>query len=380
MDSIPAPIAGGLLLSFATSTLLAHQGRILGCSGVTHSTLEHVVRTTLNNSSSSSSREEEGQAWKVASVLGLVAGGIALSHCRGALELVVGQPIFDHPATAVSLVGLLRPILAGFAVGLGTKLAKGCTSGHFLIGFARLSKRSIAATLTFFPTALLTARSIPYPSTNTTDLRVVGGVARLDLSQLTPEVAALVVVPFATLFLLDRIFLTTTRTTSKTTTTTTTTTTTRRRRRIALVVEAFTLSFVFSIGLALTGMLRPSKVLSFFYVPIASSSLLPPWDPSLAFVALGGLVPNFVAWTSSIRHQTKPTKRDTWDVPTSTKVDLKLLSGSVLFGIGWGLMGICPGPMLVGLGAREGGKNLATFASSFAAASYAAAAAAASFA
>ena len=122
MDGIPAPLVGGLLLSFATSSLLIDQGRILGCSGVAHATQAASTKRLLSlfSTNDTSKREADGkdESWKTASVLGLVAGGFALSSLRQPLELLVGQPIFDG---AVS--GLLRPILSGLAVGVGTKVS-----------------------------------------------------------------------------------------------------------------------------------------------------------------------------------------------------------------------------------------------------------------
>jgi hypothetical protein len=180
---------------------------------------------------------------------------------------------------------------------------------------ARFSKRSIAATLTFFPAAFLTARlySFPLPSL------MNASIAYLNLSYLTTPVATLFLVPIATSLFVHRIL----------------------SPRLANLAQSFSLSFIFSLGLALTGMLRPSKVLSFFYVPIStsfatSSYHLPPWDPSLALVALGGLVPNILAWRGLAKDRATPKKRGKWDIPTGGKIDKKLIFGSALFGIGWG--------------------------------------------
>lgn len=121
MDGLPAPLAGGLLLSFATSSLLIDQGRILGCSGVAHATQAASTKRLLSlfsTNSSSSDTNGKDESWKTASVLGLVAGGYALSSLRGPLELLVGQPIFDG-----AVHGMLRPLIAGLAVGFGTKVS-----------------------------------------------------------------------------------------------------------------------------------------------------------------------------------------------------------------------------------------------------------------
>ena len=119
MEAIPAPLAGGLLLSFATSLALLDQGRILGCSGIAHSTTDKLVSTFSPATSSTTGNGSKGaDGWKVASFLGLVAGGFAIGQLRTPIELLVGQSVLDPPT-----VGLLRPLVAGLTVGLGTKVS-----------------------------------------------------------------------------------------------------------------------------------------------------------------------------------------------------------------------------------------------------------------
>ncbi|GJN94421.1 hypothetical protein Rhopal_007501-T1 [Rhodotorula paludigena] len=120
-------------------------------------------------------------------------------------------------------------------------------------------------------------------------------------------------------------------------------------------------------------MTSPSKVISFFYVPLpVPSALAVPagaaWDPSLAMVALGGLLPNMLVW-QKIKGWKKPLKREVWNVPRGGNVDGKLLAGAALFGVGWGLMGICPGPLfaVLGAGTGVGGSSIPVFAGAFAA-------------
>ncbi len=95
---------------------------------------------------------------------------------------------------------------------------------------------------------------------------------------------------------------------------------------------------LFGLGLALSGMLDPVRVQGFLDVTGA-------WDPSLAFV-LGGAVGVSalgVLLTRRIRH---PLLAKAFDIPSNRRIDARLLSGSALFGIGWGLAGFCPGPAL----------------------------------
>jgi uncharacterized membrane protein YedE/YeeE len=99
---------------------------------------------------------------------------------------------------------------------------------------------------------------------------------------------------------------------------------------------------VFGLGLLLSGMANPAKVLGFLDIGGA-------WDPSLGFVMAGAIGVTLPCFLWAGRHAR------TWlGLPLAllpkTAVDRKLVLGSVLFGIGWGLSGICPGPALVGLG------------------------------
>lgn len=99
---------------------------------------------------------------------------------------------------------------------------------------------------------------------------------------------------------------------------------------------------LFGAGLAISGMTDPQKVLGFL-------DLFGQWDPTLMFVmgaALLVTVPGF-QWVLRKRHT--PLLGDQFFLPTNKTIDKKLLSGAALFGAGWGLYGICPGPGLVGL-------------------------------
>ncbi len=96
-------------------------------------------------------------------------------------------------------------------------------------------------------------------------------------------------------------------------------------------------------GLILSGMANPAKVIGFLDVA-------GPWDPSLGLVMGGGLVVGTIGF-ALLKKQPKTLMGEPLNLPTSRKIDLRLILGSVLFGIGWGITGICPGPGLVLLGA-----------------------------
>ena len=109
---------------------------------------------------------------------------------------------------------------------------------------------------------------------------------------------------------------------------------------------AFLFGGLFSVGLMLSGMSNPEKVLDFL-------DLLGDWDASLAFVMMGAILVAFIPFQKA-KHNPHPTTlfNEPIDLPKNQKIDPKLLAGSLLFGIGWGIAGICPAPSftLIGLG------------------------------
>ena len=99
---------------------------------------------------------------------------------------------------------------------------------------------------------------------------------------------------------------------------------------------------VFGIGIAVSGMMDPAKVLNFF-------DLAGTWDPSLAFVMGGALMVTYTGYRLVWRRQA-PLFADRFQVPTTTTIDRRLIGGAALFGIGWGIAGFCPGAAIPALG------------------------------
>jgi len=108
------------------------------------------------------------------------------------------------------------------------------------------------------------------------------------------------------------------------------------------VVISFVLGLIFGIGLYVSGMMQPSKVLGFLDV-------FGDWDPSLAFVMAGAVAVGLVAF-SFARRRGRTFLGDELRLPRTTEIDAPLVVGSLIFGIGWGLSGICPGPGIVDVG------------------------------
>ena len=108
-----------------------------------------------------------------------------------------------------------------------------------------------------------------------------------------------------------------------------------------LIAAALLCGFVFGWGLLISGMIQPAKVLAFL-------DILGAWDPSLAVVMVAALVVSGLGF-GLVRRRQQPllAAQSLW--PTKTDIDRPLVVGSVLFGAGWGLVGLCPGPALANL-------------------------------
>ncbi|MCG7628592.1 YeeE/YedE family protein [Epibacterium sp. MM17-32] len=99
---------------------------------------------------------------------------------------------------------------------------------------------------------------------------------------------------------------------------------------------------VFGTGIAISGMMDPAKVLNFF--DIAGT-----WDPSLMFVMGGALIVTSIGYRWVWR-RSNPLFGQSFQVPTSTRIDSRLIGGAALFGVGWGIAGFCPGAAIPALG------------------------------
>jgi len=107
-------------------------------------------------------------------------------------------------------------------------------------------------------------------------------------------------------------------------------------------VAALAAGALFGIGLALSGMTQPEKVIGFLDVGGT-------WDPSLAFVMAGALLVHTLLARRILR-RTRPMLDDAFHLPKTGALDAKLVAGAGIFGIGWGLGGFCPGPAIVSAG------------------------------
>ncbi|WP_439154164.1 DUF6691 family protein [Yoonia sp.] len=108
------------------------------------------------------------------------------------------------------------------------------------------------------------------------------------------------------------------------------------------LIASYIIGLIFGVGISISGMANPAKVLNFF--DVAGT-----WDPSLIFVMGGAVVVTFIGYRFVLKRPA-PMLEQKFQLPTRRDLDLPLIGGSAVFGIGWGIAGFCPGGALPALG------------------------------
>jgi uncharacterized protein len=111
------------------------------------------------------------------------------------------------------------------------------------------------------------------------------------------------------------------------------------------ILSAFFGGIIFSLGLGISGMTQPQKVVGFLNV-------FGNWDPSLMFVMIGAIGVHMIAYKFIMR-QPVPLFTMEWHLPDSNEITKSLMGGAIIFGIGWGLGGYCPGPAITALASMQ---------------------------
>ncbi|EAW10294.1 YeeE/YedE family protein [Aspergillus clavatus NRRL 1] len=303
---------GALLLFQSSSGLLLHNGAVFGISSL----LSGCVFNPSHDN------------------VPIIAG---LASSIASIYLFAPSLIPIYPSAPNSWASVASTLGTGFLLGWGTKNDRGCTSGHMLCGVSRLSPRSLIATAIFFATALLTAnfanggQNIPpcptgvpcytptYPSTE-------------ELIFMISTVALTTLINFV---IVPRFL---------------------HRSKKSRTVFSYLAGLQFGLGLFITGMADPAKVLRFFAVLTDPSR----WDPSLMLIILFAVGPSLVTYLKAVKpvltkeeaggkDAGKPTLADKWRLPTLTVADIdwRFVTGAVAFGVAWGLRGVCPGPAVL---------------------------------
>ncbi|KAK0459867.1 uncharacterized protein EV420DRAFT_1620349 [Desarmillaria tabescens] len=314
--STPTPLRsliGGFGLSLPVHALLLLNGNVFGISGFFH-------------------RAVKGNIEALAGVSGLLAGGLVIGALEGANTAVLGLEI-------------RQVLLSGFLVGLGTKMSNGCTSGHMICGISRLSKRSIAATATFFSTAAVTARLLHGSKLGPSNPSWDWSLGSMGKKLIALQAIPLVISAFLC-FYNDKQKPKSEDVAPK------------EPNILARRATYFNNGFNFALALSLSNLIDPIKVLTFLLLPIHSA-----FDPSLAFLAMGALPTSIILYNFFCGTR-RPMLGGPWAIPTGGEINIKILTGAAaLFGVGWGISGICPGPGLVNFGrAITSGSDVAPLA------------------
>lgn len=324
---------GALLLFEGSSGLLRHNGRIFGISGFLSSCMG---RPSLQN---------------MPILLGMASSIIPV-------YLMAPSLLPSYPSAPVGLAAALGTAATGFLVGWGTKVRRhsitadclyeslpgkltviallqndhGCTSGHMLCGMSRLSPRSIIATGIFCLTALITANTAgaaAIPACGNKPCYTPTYPSRYEFGFIS---AAVVIAHIFNSIIVPRFF---------------------RRDEESATIYSYFAGLQFGLGLLITGMADPAKVLRFFSVRDLSR-----FDPSLGLVMLFAVVPSLLSWMKMKRTcgieqggqiKKPPTLTEYFQLPNKTvkDIDWRFVLGAMSFGVGWGLCGVCPGPGLL---------------------------------
>jgi uncharacterized membrane protein YedE/YeeE len=112
------------------------------------------------------------------------------------------------------------------------------------------------------------------------------------------------------------------------------------------ILFQFAIGLTFGLGLLISGMSDPAKILNFLDIAAIGSGN---WDPSLVFVMAGAVAVTFVGYRWVLK-QSRPLFAEHFHLPGKQELDIRIISGPAIFGLGWGLAGFCPGPAFTALG------------------------------
>ncbi|KAJ5892716.1 hypothetical protein N7504_009407 [Penicillium tannophilum] len=298
---------GALLLYQGSSGLLFHNGAVFGISSLVSGSILHPSREN------------------VPIIAGLVSSIVPVWALAPSL-------IPNYPVAPNSLASVAATFGVGVLMGWGTKNGRGCTSGHMLCGLSRLSPRSLIATAIFFTTALVTANFVGGSGIPPCEMGPCYTPMYPSVAELAFMSGALILSSITNFSVVPKVL---------------------TRSEESRTLFSYLAGLEFGLGLLISGMADPAKVLRFFAFLTDFSR----FDPSLALIILFGIGPSMATYLSHSprqisdkgKSQTKPTLAENWRLPTATVADIdwRFVAGAVAFGMAWGLRGVCPGPAIL---------------------------------
>lgn len=308
---------GGLLIGISSAAHLLLNGEISGMSGIAGATIRSL---TVNQQLFFLFEGIKSCVY----IIGLLVGGFLAS------QFIVPQQFLIIKQW--NFVQFLIFAVAGLLVGIGTQLSNGCTSGHMICGLARLSKRSFVAVVTFCGVAFVLVKLFGIIDF----LNIVLGMKHTESQPFLSLPSTYQILIFILILLIAIIFYAAIIGLDFP----------RKKENIYLQLFLhFFNAFVFALGLSISGMVNPVKVLGFFDI------FGKHFDPSLVCVAIGAILLDLLLFQKFILVREAPIIAASFQLPKKTDVDMKLVLGAILFGLGWGTVGVCPGPAIVNLGA-----------------------------
>lgn len=328
---------GALLIQAATSSYMHLEGKAVGFSSILYN---FIFKPTVHS---------------VSIVVGLFLSSTFIKNVLPVFAPTV-VPIMES-SFKTFYQSPLSYLTAGLIVGFGSSAGCGCTSGHMLIGMSRLRWRSFVATCTFFLTAVVTTMvsgnynkigssdGVPNYHYDTNFTTFKENMVPLLATVLIGQLWSYVILPKLGLYLKKNAEASGEK---------------DKNDNIVRAITGVSAGFLFGCGLFISGMTDTTKIIGFL-------SFLKPenFDPSLAMIPLFAIIPNIILWKKWLpqnkseavavvnRDQDpnvvvppvkKPEFEPEYDLNFSNKTETRFLLGNVLFGLGWGVAGICPGP------------------------------------
>eukprot|EP01084_Bolivina_argentea_P276729 472248_1 len=321
---------GGAMIGGSSVLMLAIHGRIAGISGMATSVFNSVW--VLNGKRTLATCSQFGF------MAGILGSGIYWNwknlhvNNRTGIQLPC-VPRKIQPFQQMTYSPLIMA-LSGLLVGFGTRLGSGCTTGHGICGLGRKSIRSLTAVSSFFGVALVTATAMNkyYPelykveSNKVFDYKILSKFSEYGLPIIVTAILC------GAMYSGIRGI---------------------GNENILSLIPSTLCGFGLGTGLVYSGMTKPDKIRGF--LDLNSKDFTKHFDPTLGFVFVGALAMSLPLYPLVLKYMRRPILSKVYHLPTISSIDMRLIVGSSLFGVGWGIGGICPGPGVVGTTSTEYG-------------------------